>query len=304
MVREFKGLAVAPGIAIAPIIHYRSGLDFIPTRTIKAADAAGEQRRFGDAVERAVATVLRLRDEIAARLSVSDAAIYDAQVAILRDPGLRKEVDESIAKDLVNAEVALQRVIARYEQVFESIPEASLRERAADVRDVGRQILLAMSAADRKAMMAESDYLFAVDEFLPSDAGVVDRSHLRGIVSTTGGKYSHGAILARSFGIPCVVGVEDVLHKIKNGTLAVLDGEKGVLVVEPEAEVLQRYRERMDEIKAVEHRLLEVRQVACRTPDGESVELYANDEGKRDLNEVIEHGLVCVGLFRTKLVLI
>jgi phosphoenolpyruvate-protein phosphotransferase len=199
--------------------------------------------------------------------------------------------------------VALQRVLQHYERILESIEEASLRERAADVRDVGRQVLAALVDRDReRAMAGARDYIFAADEFLPGDVGVLDRARVRGIVTCRGGKYSHSAILARSFGIPCVVGIDDLLQRVPSGTPCVLDGERGVLVVEPGPEDLARHRERMEEIFVLEKRLAEARNLPPCTPCGVQVNLMANVDGVRDQEEVIDRGFSGIGLFRTEFV--
>ena len=302
MSRELKGVSVAPGIAIATLVHFRAGLDSVPTRSVLTGELPAEETRYHGAVQAAVARVSRLRDEITARLSPQDGAIFDAHIAILKDPGLHKEVLDVVRRERINCEVALQRVVARYEQMFATINEAALRERAADVRDVGRQILVGLVEADRQALAGGGDYIFAAEEFLPSDAVLLDRARIRGIVTQAGGKYSHGAILARSFGIPCVVGIEDLLHKAQSGTRVILDGERGTLVVDPDDADVASHRQRMAELHELERRLAQVRSLASRTRDGRDVQLFANVDGVRDLDRVLEHGFAGVGLFRTEFV--
>lgn len=301
MSRKLKGIAAAPGIAIAPLVHFHSTLDYIPTWKVEPDDVPGEVRRLEEAIAEAARLILKLRHDLATTLSGREVQIYDAQFAILHDPTFRQDIEREIRLHAVNVEVALQRVIGRYQGVFEAMPDAAMRERAADLRDIGRQVLGALMAKQRSAYTADGrDYLFAADEFLPSDAGVLDRQHLAGIVTAQGGKYSHGAILARSLGIPSVVGVEDVLTKAPSGTNAIVDGDSGVVIVEPSAEELAHYRQRQREHRSVEERIYEVRFAPSVTADGTEVRLMANVEGVRDLDH-LEHDVISgIGLFRTE----
>ncbi|MGE3174281.1 MAG: phosphoenolpyruvate--protein phosphotransferase [Planctomycetota bacterium] len=301
MSRKLKGIAAAPGIAIAPLVHFHGTLDYIPTFKVGPEGTASEHRRLDDAIAEVGTSILALRQELADALSNHDARIFDAQVSILHDPTFRKDVTREVEAQGCNVEVALQRVVARYEQVFQNMPDAAMRERAADLRDIGRQLVASLMEKERSKYTANGrDYLFAAEEFLPSDAGILDREHLRGIVTAHGGKYSHGAILARSLGIPAVVGVEDVLGKASSGTTVVLDGDTGVVIIDPSAEELAQYQQRLREQRGVESRVLEVRFQPPVTQDGTHVDLYANVEGVRDLESLETEAIAGIGLFRTE----
>ena len=301
MSRKLKGIAAAPGVAIAPLVHFHGTLDQIPTWKVGPEGTAAEQKRFAEAIAEVVRSIQALQQELSSALTREDVRIYDAQVSILHDPTFQKDVSREIALHGVNAEVALQRVVARYEGVFEGMAEPAMRERAADVRDVGQQVVGALMAKARSKYTANGrDYLFCADEFLPSDAGILDRVHIRGIVTAHGGKYSHGAILARSLGIPAVVGVEDVMVKASSGTTVVIDGDTGTVIVEPSAEELAQYQQRMREQRSAERRIAEVRFEPSVTTDGTAIQLYANTESVRDLDGLEADAITGIGLFRTE----
>lgn len=301
MAQKLKGVAAAPGIVIAPLVHFHGALDFLPTWTIREDELVGEKQRLEDAIKAASRSILYLRHELSSSLSDQDTKIYDAQLALLHDQTLKEEILKQIEQDMANCEVSVQRVIARYEKVFEEMEDPAMRERAADFRDVGRQLLSALMAKERSVYTSEGqDYIFAADEFLPSDAGLVDRQHLKGIVTARGGKYSHGAILARSLGIPAVVAVEDVLLEVHTGERVVLDGESGVLIHQPSEEDVATYERRAAEREEAERRVFEVRFLSPRTPDGTPIELMANVESSRDLDQVEEKLISGIGLFRTE----
>lgn len=304
MSKEINAPSAAPGIAIAPVYHHRNLGEFIPTTRIPQSGIRAECERFESACLRASDALRALKEKLEPKTDDSAAGItgiYDAHIALMTDPNIRRDVIALIEKEAINAEVALQRVVARYENVFRSIDNPTVRERAADVRDVGRQVLNVLLQREQEAMEAEDqDCVLAVDEFLPSDVGLVETRHVRGIVMGEGGKYSHGAILARSLGIPCLVGLGDNLLKLPSGGLVILDGDRGRLIVDPSAGRLQRYQERMAEREEAERRIFEVRLSPSVTRDGTAVQLFANIEGLRELKSLEEGTFDGVGLFRTE----
>jgi len=234
-------------------------------------------------------------------LSDHDIKIFDVQVSLLHDKTFRADLEREVTNNLVNVEVALQRVVHRYEALFDKAEDVMMRERSADIRDVGRQLLSALLDRDRSVYTSDDrDYIFAADEFLPSDAGLLDRDHIKGIVTVRGGKYSHGAILARSLGIPSLVGVEEVLTKSTSGTPVILDGENGHMIVAPDEDELAHYGHLLEAREEVHSRLIEVRFAPSVTLDGVDVDLMANVESVRDMQHVETDVVTGVGLFRTE----
>ena len=301
MARKLKGTAAARGVAIAPIVHFHTTLDHIPTWKVKDDGVPAEKARLSGAIAEVTTNLTALQQELAGALAKHDVRIYDAQLAILHDATFRRDVEQEVTQHRVNLEVALQRVIARYEGVFAAMENPSMRERAADLRDIGRQLVGALIASERQKYTANgSDYLFAADEFLPSDAGILDRAHIRGIVTAHGGKYSHGAILARSLGIPCVVGIEQIMLESATGGMAIVDGDAGLVILQPTAEELADYERRLHEQRAIDRRIEEVRFQPSVTPDGTAVQLLANAEGVRDLESLEIEACAGIGLFRTE----
>jgi len=301
MARKLKGIAAAPGVAIAPVVQFHTTLDRIPTWKVPPEKVEAEKLRLQDAIAVVTQSLLALQKELAGAIAGHDVRIYDAQLAIVHDPTFRRDVENEIAAHGVNLEVAFQRVIARYEAVFEAMDSPAMRERAADVRDIGRQLVAGLMTTARTKHTANGrDYLFAADEFLPSDAGMLDRRHLRGIVTAHGGKYSHGAILARSLGIPAVVGLDNVMLETTTGTNAIVDGNAGTVILDPDEEDLASYERLLREQRSVERRLAEVRFQPSVTPDGTHVQLLANAENVRDLDNIETDAIAGIGLFRTE----
>ena len=301
MGRKLKGVSAAPGIAIAPVVQFHTNLDFIPSRTVREDEVESEVQRLDAAIRSAARSIQSVRRKMADSLSDKDSQIYDVQLNLVLDPTLKTDLVSEVRQHKANVEVALQHVISRYEAAFAEAEDPLMRDRGADIRDVGRQLLSALLNRQRTAYTADGqDYIFAADEFLPSDAGVLDREHIQGIVTAGGGKYSHGAILARSLGIPCLVGVEEVLTKVTSGTQVVLDGESGVLIIEPEEEDIQTYTQLIKAREETDRRVFEVSHAPSVTPDGTEMRLMVNAESAHDLQHVDMDMVSGIGLFRTE----
>ena len=301
MSQEILAAPASPGIAIAPVYHHRNAGEFVPTTALGEDQVESECDRFSEACERAAEALEALKGKV--RLGAEGAGIegiYDAHMALVRDPAIQRDVFDLIKSEKVNAEVALQRVVSRYEEVFRSIDNVTVRERAADIRDVGRQILATLLEKEQDSFASDAECVLAVDEFLPSDLALIDAHKVRGIVMGEGGRYSHGAILAKSLGIPCIVGLEQRLSKVPAGALVILDGDRGRLIVDPTEERLDRYRRRLEEREEADRRLFEVRLSPSVTRDGTEVELLANIEGLRELGSLEQGMFEGIGLFRTE----
>lgn len=301
MSQEIAATVASPGIAIAPLRHLRLAGEFIPRYHLAEEEIEGELQRFVLACEKAAEALEKLKEKLGDEAR-SVLGIYDAHIALVTDPKLRADVEAQIRDQRVNAEAALQVVVGRYEAFFRQVDNVTVRERAADVRDVGRQItgMLLRRAPGAENLDSDGDFILAVDEFLPSDLGEIDTEHVRGIVMGEGGRYSHGAILAKSLGIPCVVGLEQELGKLPSGHQTILDAERGRVLVDPDEESIELYRKRIAEREEAEQRIFEVRLSPSVTVDGTPVLLLANIEGTREL-EALEPGMFKgVGLFRTE----
>lgn len=303
MSKEITATSASNGIAIAKIVHIRNAGEFIPMWHVPEKLHDFERLRFRKAVETAGEALEALIERLPPRIKDEDSDIYRAQAALMLDPGFLRDVQDLIGADSVNAEVAVQRVVAKYEETFESMDNPALRQRSSDIRDVGRQVLTTLLSREQEGLEGDDgECMLAVDEFLPSDIGRINTQMVRGILMGEGGKYSHGAILAKSLGIPCLVGLEQELVKLPAGVLAILDGDGGKLIVDPDEEELELFKERLVESSEAEKRMFEVMLSPSETKDGTRIHLYANLEGQRELDSVVSQVYEGVGLFRTEFV--
>jgi phosphoenolpyruvate-protein phosphotransferase (PTS system enzyme I) len=230
-------------------------------------------------------------------------AFLDLHRMILNDSALAQVPRELIRKRRANAEWALVQQMERLVERFEEIEDPYLRERKADVQQAVERVLKALMGGQTPAPPAiseEQKLIVVAHDLSPADMLLFKRHRFGGFVTDVGGVTSHTAIVARSLGIPAIVGLHHAFETIAEGEVLIVDGERGLLIVNPEPLVLAEYRARQAELKAERKRLARLKSTPAATVDGTPIELYANIELPQDMPEVLEAGAEGVGLFRTE----
>ncbi len=267
-----------------------------------------------DAVEDEVArfnvAVNRVRDEFAAIEShippgspAEFGALINVHRMILEDSTLSKVPQELMRERRCNAEWALVQQMERLVEQFESIDDPYLRERKADVEQVVERVLKALMGSDTPPapqLAEEKNLIVVAHDLAPADMILFKRHHFGGFVTDVGGVTSHTAILARSLGIPALVGLHHARHMIREGELVIVDGVQGVMIVDPDPIVLHEYQLRQSQLEIERQKLKRLRTTRAATLDGTPVALYANIELPQDIAQVLEAGAEGVGLFRTE----
>jgi phosphotransferase system enzyme I (PtsP) len=296
---RIDGLPAAPGYGRGKAHLVHASVSFAAVDEQRADDTAFERRRFARAVVDASAEVKALRGRLERRLPEFDAGIVEAYRLMLEDRGFLGKIEGHIDAGST-AEAALKRVVEEYVATFSAMADPYLRERAADVRDVGLRLLRNLLGIDEPERVLEKDTVLVADELSLSDLSMVDHEHLKGIVMATGGVTSHATILAKSFEIPTVVGAEHVMESVHEGDAVIVDGNSGAVFVSPTPEIVREY-ERLDrDYHAFNRELDALRLLPAETTDGRRVNLYANMGLIADLPLVHRHGADGVGLYRTE----
>jgi phosphotransferase system enzyme I (PtsI) len=267
----------------------------------EAIDA--ELARFDRAMQAAQAELQALKAHIAADAPKELEAFLDLHRMILNDSALAVVPRELIRSRRANAEWALVQQMERLVERFEEIDDPYLRERKADVQHAVERVLKLLmggQALAEPAVSEEQKLIVVAHDLSPADMILFKRHRFGGFVTDVGGVTSHTAIVARSLAIPAIVGLHHAFQTINEGELLIVDGERGLLVVNPDAIVLAEYRERQAELKAERQRLKRLKKTRATTQDGTPIELYANIELPQDIGEVLEAGAEGVGLFRTE----
>ncbi len=267
----------------------------------EAIDA--ELARFDRAMQAAQAELQALKAHIAPDAPKEFEAFLDLHRMILNDSALAVVPRELIRTRRANAEWALVQQMERLVERFEEIADPYLRERKADVQHAVERVLKLLMGGQtlaEPAVSEEQKLIVVAHDLSPADMILFKRHRFGGFVTDVGGVTSHTAIVARSLAIPAIVGLHHAFQTINEGELLIVDGERGLLVVNPDAIVLAEYRERQAELKAERQRLKRLKKTRATTQDGTPIELYANIELPQDMNEVLEAGAEGVGLFRTE----
>jgi phosphoenolpyruvate-protein phosphotransferase (PTS system enzyme I) len=267
----------------------------------EAVDA--EIMRFDRAMLAAQEELAALKAHIPPGSPAEFEAFLDLHRMILNDSALALAPRELIRKRRANAEWALVQQMERLVERFDEIEDAYLRERKADVQQAVERVLKALMGGQalKPPEVSEEEKLIVVAHDLsPADMILFKRHRFGGFVTDVGGVTSHTAIVARSLGIPAIVGLHHARETIAEGELLIVDGTQGLLIVNPDPRVLAEYRTRQAELKADKKRLQRLKSTPAATVDGTPIELYANIELPQDMPEVLEAGAEGVGLFRTE----
>ena len=297
---RLNGLPAAPGFGRGRAHILRPPVSFAAIDERRAEDVAAERMRFQRAVTESIRELEALKVRLARRLPEFDGAIIDTHRMMLEDRGFTGKAETHIKAGLV-AEAALKRVVDEYVARFAEIHDEYLSERAADVKDVGLRLLRNLLGVEEPERTLERDSVLVAEDITLSDLGLIDHEHLNGIVLMTGGVTSHASILAKSFEIPTVVGAQPTAgEEVHEGDQVLVDGNSGVVFVNPPSDVVREY-DRLDrEYRAFNRELEPLRGLSAETTDGRRVNLYANIGLIGDLLFVHRHGADGIGLYRTE----
>lgn len=298
----FRGTGVSKGVARGTALvltcGYRSAA---ARRTIRASEIGGERARLDAALARAASELAALQSEVSATIGSSQGDIFGAQLLVLQDPGLRDQVLRAVEEHHVNVEAALSEVIDGYTRRLDGVPDTYLRERAADVRDVGRRVLSSLIERRRPDGPDIPDGAIVVaEELLPSVTARLQLDRVRAFVTERGNRFSHSAILARSLGTPSVAGVAGASTRIRTGDRLIVDGVAGVVFLSPEPSIEREYERVEAELRAHRDDLRAVVEEPSVTLDGTTVPLLANVSKFADTEVALRRNAEGIGLYRTE----
>jgi multiphosphoryl transfer protein len=295
---SLSGLPGAPGAAIGAARHFRAAEPEIPTEP--ASDPEEEWAALGRAIERVRKETGATRDSVAARAGEYSAAIFDAHLLFLDDEALLEPARRGIFEQGLNAAQAWAAAAESVAAGYRRLDDEYLRARAEDLTGVARQVVAQLVDGDRwGGAVLEPGIVIAAD-LTPADTAALDRELVRGIATAYGTATSHSAILARSLGIPAVVGVGEHLLDVPEGTPLVLDGDTGAVYVDPAEELVRGYERRQAEREQSALRALASAGRPAQTLDGRRIEVVANVGSPADVDAAVRNGAEGVGLLRTE----
>ncbi len=298
---RLKGIPVSPGVAIGTAYVIHSEISFnIPARNIPAEDISKEIARFEDALTRTRAEILGIRKKISSQIGRESSDIFNAHLMILEDRTLIEDVIALVKEKKIGCECAFATVIQRYFKAFSQIDDEYLRERIADIRDVGRRLLHNLYGEQGTITQLEGKGIVLAHDLSPSDTATMDKNKVLAFVTEIGGPTSHTAILGRSMEIPAVVGLEGVTSKIKSGDMVIVDGTHGVVIINPDEKTIEEFTQVGKRFTQFTTELDKLRDLPAETTDGHRISLAANIEFHDEIPSVVSHGADGIGLYRTE----
>ncbi|HEX4895478.1 MAG TPA: phosphoenolpyruvate--protein phosphotransferase, partial [Solimonas sp.] len=298
-----SGIGVSRGVAIARVQKLHAGELDIPEYTLPANEVEGEIVRFVGAHRRAREQLREIRDQIPQGTPGDIAAFIDTHILMMDDRSITDATVALIRNQRVNAEVALKRTRDTLIAVFDQMDDAYLRTRRDDVEHVCGRILRVLLKSERHLATRSGEgepFVMVADDITPADIILLSQQQVAAFVTEYGGPLSHTAILARSLGIPAVVGVRDARRLVRDGELVVLDGEAGHVLVDPDEQALAFYRGKREAQARHRADLVKLKHRAAISRDGVPIRLLANIELPEDARVAADHGAEGVGLYRTE----
>lgn len=294
------GIPASPGIAVGPVMHYRSRMPDVETRQVQ--DTQVEIEKFHTALSRAKREIEQLKHLAAQKIGAREAAIFDAQKMFLDDPALRDAAQKMILTRKRNAASAWREAIDAMTEKYRQLEDLYLHERAADVIDVGRRVLRHLTDHDLTPLTFEQPVILFAQELTPSDTAQLNPDNVLAICTALGGGTSHSTILAKALGIPAIVGLgEDILTWPENRIIAV-DGTRGRVWPHPTESQLSEFKTLRDQWLNRQQQAKIRAQVPASTmgPNPKTIEVVANIGGPHDTKQALDYGADGVGLFRTE----
>ena len=293
---EIEGIAASAGIAIGQVMHIQECVhDF--SRTVAPGEAPREKERFLSAQQVADTELDELQERTAITVGKDQAEVFGAHKLMVQDPSLVDAVFEEIENNCASAEGAVEVAVEAIATMFASLDDEYMRERAADIKDIGKRLLRILQG---NVETVNYEGILVASDLLPSDTAAIDFDRVSGFITALGGKTSHSSILARAAGLSAVVGVGCVIDKLCDGDMVIVDGHIGKVLVNPDENLLVEYRQRLQEEKAKTASLAQVGHLPGITLDGHSIEVAANIGTPGDMKKVLAVGADGVGLFRTE----
>ena len=299
--RRFQGVGVSQGIAIAHA-YVRGDVFIEPDKySIDSSQKNEEIQRLKNALDETKKQIQNLKEQVRLASGANkEDAIFDAHLLVLEDHEVLDKVKNIILNDGLNVEYAFYDIMGRYIRELKKINDRYLRERVVDIEDVMKRVLVNLSSVEKAEQSATHDHILVIKELTPSDTAQIDHSLVKGFATEVGSYTSHAAIIARSLGLPAVVGIRGLSHQLHTGNTILIDGYEGLVILDPSAETLSNYKHLKKEKNKVVQKLQEARFEDPVTKDGRSITLSANIEFAYEAVHAKENGAQGVGLFRTE----
>jgi phosphotransferase system enzyme I (PtsI) len=300
--KVIEGIPASPGIAIGIALKYEKLKPKVVKKELKEEEVSGEIERFLMAIERSKSELRKILTLAVEKLGSKGAEIFEAQILMLDDKTIINKIIERIKEEKLNAEFIIQDEIEKYIKFMQDSGDDYLKERAHDLEDLKNRVIRNIQQ-QKWLSRFDTSRIVVAENLTPADTILFSRNQVLGYATDLGGMTSHTAILARALKIPAVVGLKEATKSIKTGDLVILDGYKGILIINPEQDVVDEYQNKIKRIAEFERKLEDFKFVPAVTIDGRKITILANIEFPEEVNEALESGAEGVGLFRTEYII-
>jgi len=296
-----QGIAASPGIAIGKSLIKKEEKIEIEKKEIKAEGVEQEIEKLHSALSKAKKSLTQLKEETAEKLGDEKAEIFAAHLMILDDPEVVPAFENKIKDNKLNAAAAVKEVIDEYAAMFAAMDDEYLRERGSDIKDVGMRIIKNLLGIEDIADKMDEEVIIVAEDLTPSDTAQLDTDKVLAFVTRDGSRTSHSAIMARSLGIPSVVGAgSELIEKAENEMEIIVDGNSGKVFFNPDQSTLAEYEDKLEKYEAEQERLKAFKDKKAETKDGHRVEVVGNMGNINDVDPILSNGGEGVGLFRSE----
>ena len=295
---QIFGKGVSKGVAAGPISFYRRASGVIPRHEV--SDTAAELERFRAARETAKEQLAKLYDKALAEAGEDAAMLFEAHQMMLDDLDFVESIEGMIENDRVNAEAAVSDTGVQFAEMFAAMDDSYMQARAADIRDISARVIGILTGEGESGIVSDVPCIVAADDLAPSETVQLDKALILGFITAGGSANSHTAILARTMGIPAIIGAGDALQPEMEGKYAIIDGQTGEAVVEPDDAERERLLKKQAKEKALKELLDQLKGKPNVTKDGRNVMVYCNIGSPADIDAVLQNDGGGIGLFRSE----
>ena len=295
---QIFGKGVSKGVAAGPISFYRRASGVIPRHEV--SDTAAELERFRAARETAKEQLAKLYDKALAEAGEDAAMLFEAHQMMLDDLDFVESIEGMIENGRVNAEAAVSDTGAQFAEMFAAMDDSYMQARAADIRDIVARVVGILTGEGESGIVSDVPCIVAADDLAPSETVQLDKALILGFITAGGSANSHTAILARTMGIPAIIGAGDALQPKMEGKYAIIDGQTGEAVIEPDEAERERLLKKQAKEKALKELLDQLKDKPNVTKDGRNVMVYCNIGSPADIDAVLQNDGGGIGLFRSE----
>ena len=298
--KKYTGKSVFAGVAIGKVMLYDKGQQQVKRK--KVEDTVYEVARYQEACEKAKEELACLYDKALKEVGESGAAIFEIHQMMLDDDDYIESVKNIIETQMVNAEYAVAQTGDNFFQMFSAMDDEYMRGRAADVKDITERIINILLGAGKGGINSEEPVIVLAEDLAPSETVQMDKSKILSFVSEKGSVNSHTSILARTMGIPALIGTDVPLDESVDGHMGIVDGNNGYLYIDPDDETLEKMRKEQKKDSEKKELLLQLKGKEDVTLDGIHIKLYANIGNIKDVVNVLNNDAAGIGLFRSEFI--